>query len=159
MSPDDLLNPDEFPEDLQWLAAEFRLSPNDPVFLLIAWHWRRAQAGEDVLKAATLDLKSAIDRRLTQLEQTVAVAESVSEKLGEVKALLREQPLELGRKLEADLAKPVARATENVQALERRLAMLLRHAETTLATAQRRQAIAAFLIGMVLGGAATALCL
>lgn len=159
MSPDDLLNPETLPEDLHWLAAEFRLSPNDPAFLLIAWHWRRVQEGEDSLKAATLDLKTVIDRRLGQTEQMAAKVDSVSNGLAEVAALLREQPLTLGQRLEADLAQPVARAAESIQALERQLGGLLRRAETTIALAQRRQAIAAFFIGCFVGGTAAALCL
>lgn len=158
MSPDELLDPENLPEDLHWLAAEFRLSPNDPAFLLIAWHWRRVQEGEDALKAATLDLKTAIDRRLNQTEQMAAKVDSVSGGLEAVATLLREQPLTLGRRLEEDLAGPVRRAAENIQALDRSLSVLLRRTESVVATAQRRQAFAAFLIGVFLGGSAVALC-
>lgn len=159
MSPDDLLDPENLPEDLHWLAAEFRLSPNDPAFLLIAWHWRRVQEGEDALRAATLDLKTAIDRRLNQTEQLAAKVDSVAGGLDAVAALLREQPLTLGRRFEQDLAGPVRRATENIQNLDRLLGALLRHTESVVARAQRRQAVAAFLIGFVLGGSMLALCL
>ena len=39
MKPEELLDPANLPDDLQWIATHYRLQPNDPVFLLIAWHW------------------------------------------------------------------------------------------------------------------------
>lgn len=158
MSPDDLLDPANLPEDLAWLAAEFRLSPNDPVFLLIAWHWRRVQGGEDSLRAATLDLKAAVDRRIEALEGAAHTVTAVNDRLADVQSLLKSQPLTLGRQLAADLQAPVTAATERIRQLEQSLGTLLRTVETTLAQAQRRQAWATFIIGLVLGGTLVGLC-
>lgn len=159
MSPEDLLDPEQLPEDLHWLAAEFRLNPNDPVFLLIAWHWRRVQEAEDSLRSATLDLKTAVDRRIESLETAAATVATVNERLAQVQGVLEEKPLTLGRQLTADLQGPVQAAGERIRQLEQSLALLLRAADTTLARAQRRQAFAAFLIGLVLGGSLVGLCL
>ena len=55
MKPESLLDPETLPDDLRWLATEFKLAPKDPVFLLIAWHWHRVKAAEDSLRAATVE--------------------------------------------------------------------------------------------------------
>ena len=157
MTPDELLNPENLPEDLHWLAAEFRLNPTDPVFLLIAWHWQRVQQGEDSLRAATIDLKTAVDSRIESLENAANTIASVNERLSQVLTVLQEKPLSLGRQLEADLRQPVSAAVEQVRAFDKALATIVRTAETTLAKARRRQALATFVIGLVLGAGAAAL--
>lgn len=157
MSPEELLDPEKLPEDLQWLAADFRLQPNDPVFVLIAWHWHRVQKGEDSLRAATLELKSAVDKRVETLTNTAETIAALKEQLNQVHAALREKPLALGQQLEADLRAPVASAVTQIQTVETALQAMVRSTETMLATARRRQAFASFLIGLVLGGCAVAL--
>lgn len=157
MNPDELLDPDNLPEDLQWLAADFRLQPNDPVFLLIAWHWQRVQKGEDSLRAATLELKSAVDKRVETLTDATETIVAVKAQLDQVQAALREKPLALGRQLEADLRAPVGDAVTQIRTVEKALQMMVRSTETVLVAARRRQAFASFLIGLVLGGCAVAL--
>lgn len=157
MSPEELLDPEKLPEDLQWLAADFRLQPNDPVFVLIAWHWHRVQKGEDSLRAATLELKSAVDKRVETLTNTAETIAALKEQLDQMHAALREKPLALGQQLESDLRAPVASAVTQIQTVEKALQAMVRSAETMLATARRRQAFASFLIGLVLGGCAVAL--
>ncbi|MFA5262961.1 MAG: hypothetical protein WC378_03985 [Opitutaceae bacterium] len=158
MSPEELLDPDNLPEDLQWLAADYRLQPNDPVFVLIAWHWHRVQKGEDSLRAATLELKSAIDNRIETLVGTAETVMALKAQLVQVQAALEQKPLALGARLEADLRQPVAAAVAQIQTVEKSLGGMVRSAETTVARAQRRQALAAFLVGAVVGGCLVALC-
>lgn len=157
MTPDELLDPDNLPEDLQWLAADFRLQPNDPVFVLIAWHWHRIQKGEDSLRAATLELKSAVDKRIETLTNAAETVAALKAQLDQVQAALHEKPLALGRQLEADLQAPVAGAVKQIQTVEKALHTMVRSTETVLATARRRQALATFIIGIVLGGCVVAL--
>lgn len=157
MTPDELLDLDNLPEDLQWLAADFRLQPNDPVFVLIAWHWHRVQKGEDSLRAATLELKSAVDKRIESLTGAAETVAALKAQLDQVQAALREKPLALGRQLEADLQAPVAGAVKQIQTVEKALHTMVRSAETVLAAARNRQAFATFIIGIVLGGCAVAL--
>ena len=151
------LDPDNLPEDLQWLAADFRLQPNDPVFVLIAWHWHRIQKGEDSLRAATLELKSAVDKRIETLTNAAETVAALKAQLDQVQAALHEKPLALGRQLEADLQAPVAGAVKQIQTVEKALHTMVRSTETVLATARRRQALATFIIGIVLGGCVVAL--
>jgi sugar diacid utilization regulator len=158
MTPEELLDPDNLPEDLQWLAADFRLQPNDPVFVLIAWHWNRVQKGEDSLRAATLELKSAIDKRIETLVGATETVMTLQAQLTQVRAALEQKPLALGERLEADLRQPVAAAVAQIQSVEKSLATMMRSAETVLATARRRQALASFLVGVIVGGCLVALC-
>ncbi len=157
MSPEELLDPDNLPDDLQWLAADFRLQPNDPVFVLIAWHWHRVQKGEDALRAATLELKSAVDKRVETLTNAAETIAALKAQLDQVQATLHEKPLALGRQLEADLRTPVTDAVTQIRTVEKALQAMVRSAETVLATATRRQAFASFLVGLVLGGCAVAM--
>lgn len=159
MTPEELLDPDNLPDDLQWLAADYRLQPNDPVFVLIVWHWHRVQKGEDSLRGATLELKSAIDNRIESLLSATETVTAFKAQLEAVRAALDQKPLALGKQLEADLRQPVAVAVAQIQTVEKSLAGMVRSAETVLATAQRRQALASFLIGLVLGGCLVALLL
>lgn len=158
MTPDELLNPENLPEDLHWLKADYKLNPDDPVYLLIAWHWLRAKAGEDSLRAATVELKKAVDSRIEKLLNAGEVVAGLKEHLAAVQAELEKKPLRLAERLEADLRQPVAAAVERVQGLEKTLAALLRAAEIALGTAQRRQALAAFVIGAGLGAVVAVLC-
>jgi len=46
-------------EDLQWVVTHYRLQPNDPVFLLVAWHWNRMKACEDILSTFFSNTRSS----------------------------------------------------------------------------------------------------
>jgi len=151
VSPDELLDPEKLPEDLQWLAAEYRLQRNDPVFLIIAWHLSRVQQGEDKLRNAVTELKTAVDSRIESLGSAAETVAGVRERLGQVQTALEEKPQALAKQLEIELQKPVLAAVAQIQAAEKALGGLLRAADTTLARAQRRQALAAFVVGMFFG--------
>lgn len=159
MSPEELFDPENLPEDLQWLAAEFRLQPNDPVFLVLAWHWVRVQGAEDAVRAATLELKAAVDRRIETLEQSVEAVAAVNDRLADVQALLKSQPLALGKQLATDLQAPVTASLERIKQMEQAVAQLRRDTETVMQRARRREAFAAFMIGMGVGGCLALLCI
>lgn len=147
MKPEELLDPATMPEDLQWVATQYRLQPNDPVFLLIAWHWNRMKACEDTVKLAIVELKSALDARVESLADAAETVTGVNTVLAEVQAVLQEKPAQLGKQLEAELKQPVAQAVSQLQALEKSLAPLARNFQAV----QRRQLLAALLIGVTLG--------
>ena len=159
MKPEELLNPDTLPEDLHWLAAEYRLQPNDPVYLLIAWHWSRIQKGEDSLRSATMEMKAAVDSRIASVVGTAETVLAVQEQLRTVQKALDQKPAELRRQLETELQRPVSAAVAQVQAVERSCLALLHATETVAVEAQRRQALAVLLIGIALGGCSTAILL
>jgi hypothetical protein len=152
VKPEDLLNPETLPEDLHWLAAEYRLQPSDPVYLMIAWHWHRVQKGEDTLRSATMELKAAIDSRITSVVGATETVIAVQEQLREVQKALDQKPATLGRQLETELQRPVTDAITQIKAAEKSCTALVHAAQTTLEEAQRRQSIAAFIVGLVVGG-------
>lgn len=157
MRPEELLNTETLPEDLHWLAAEYRLQPNDPIYLAIAWHWHRVQKGEDTLRSATMELKAVVDGRIASVVGAAETVLAVQEQLREVQNVLDQKPLALGRQLEVELQRPVTAAVDRIQAVERSCLALLQATETTLVEAQRRQALTVLLIGIILGSCSTVL--
>ena len=147
MKPEDLLDPAQFPDDLQWVAAHHKLHPADPVYLLVAWHWRRVKQSEDTLKAAVVELKAALDVRVVALGEAADTVAAVNEALAGVQEALEEKPGQLGEQLDAALNQPLASAVAQLQALEKTLAPLARTFQTT----QRRQLLATLLVGVSLG--------
>jgi len=155
MKPEELLDPAKLPEDLQWFATRYRLQPDDPVFLLIAWHWNRMKAGEDTLRAAIVELKAALDVRIQMLGESAETVAGVNAALAGVQDALNQQPEEFGRRLQADLREPVANALAQIKTLEKSLTPLAR----TFRAAQHRQLLAALLIGVALGALAAVIVL
>ena len=147
MKPEELFDPEKMPEDLQWVITNYRLQPNDPVFLLIAWHWNRVKACEDTVKLAIVELRSILDARVEALADAADTVTGVNTMLAEVQAVLEEKPAQLAKQLDAELKQPIADAVSQLQALEKSLAPLARNFQT----AQRRQLLAALLIGVTLG--------
>ena len=152
MRPEELLNTETLPEDLHWLASEYRLQPNDPIYLAIAWHWHRIQKGEDTLRSATMELKAVVDRRIADVVGAAETVMAVQEQLREVQKALDQKPAALGRQLETELQGPVTAAVTQIKAAEKSCAALVQTAQAILLDAQRRQSIAAFIVGLVVGG-------
>ncbi len=155
MKPEELLDPAKLPEDLQWVVAQFRLQPKDPVFLLIAWHWHRTLAGEDTLRRALMELKAGLDGRIDSLAEAAETVAGVNDGLQEVQAALAERPAQMAELLEAELRQPLATALAKVRELETALLPLAR----SFQTAQHRQLLAALLIGVALGVLAAVIAL
>lgn len=155
MKPEELLDPATMPDDLQWVVTQYRLQPNDPVFLLIAWHWNRMKACEDTVKLAIVELKSALDARVDSLADAAETVAGVNTVLAEVQDALEQKPAQLGKQFEKELKEPVAQAVSQLQSLEKSLAPLSRNFQT----AQRRQLLAALLIGVTLGVLASVIVL
>jgi chromosome segregation ATPase len=155
MKPEDLLNPENFPDDLKWVHAHQRLHPNDPVYLLIAWHWQRVNKSEDTLTNATAELKAGLDHRLAELKATAESIGTINAALAKVQETLAQKPAILGQELEAKLTQPVAAAAAKLASLEKSLTPIARSFETS----QRRQILATLLIGVAFGLIAAAILL
>jgi hypothetical protein len=147
MKPEELLDPETLPEDLRWLVSEFKLQPRDPVFLLIAWHWHRVQSAEDSLRAASLELQTAVDTRVGAIAGTAEAVSSLVELLARVQASLEQKPALLSAQLDAEIKAPLAK----LHTLEQSLDGVLSAAKTTLAGAQQARLLATLLIGVTLG--------
>jgi ABC-type phosphate transport system auxiliary subunit len=145
--PGDLLEPGNFPDDLQWVPAHYKLHPSDPVYMLIAWHWRRVKQSEDTLRATLVELKQALDDRIGHLAEAAETVAGVNDALADVQVALEEKPAELAALLETKLTQPVADTLTRLQALAQTLAPLARSFQTS----QRRQFLAMFLAGITVG--------
>src|SRR5690606_38412367 len=119
----------------------------DPVYLLLAWHWRRVKQSEDTLKAAIVELRAAVDTRIGALAEAAETVGGVNEALGEVQAMLEEKPAELSQQLDEALAQPLEQAFGRLQTLEKSLQAAAR----SFRIGQRRQLLAALLVGVALG--------
>lgn len=144
---DDFLDPALLPDDLKWVAAHHRLHPTDPVYLLLAWHWRRIKQAEDTIQAAILEMRTGLDARLTALSEAADTVQGVNDALLEVQAMLAEKPTELAAQVDAALAKPLEQAVARVA----ELAKSLGEAAGEFRTAQRRQILATLLVGVAIG--------
>ncbi len=148
MKPEEILDPENMPEELQWVAEHYRLQPNDPVFLLIAWHWKTVQGSESKLTAVSMELQAALTARAKVMIEAADAIAKVGGQLTKVQAALEAKPVALAKQLEAELSAPVTAVVATVMAAERALVRSVQLVEH----ARRRQALAAFLIGVVFGG-------
>ncbi len=147
MKPEELLDPDTLPEDLRWLVSEFKLQSRDPVFLLIAWHWHRVQSAEDSLRAANLELQTAVDTRIGAIAGTAEAVASLVELLAQVQASLEQKPALMSAQLDTEIKAPLAK----LRTLEQNLEAILATAKTTIAGAQQARLLATLVVGITLG--------
>lgn len=78
MNPADLLDADKLPAELRWLADQHRLQPNDPVFLLLAWHWDMTKRTDESVRASVIELKTVLDGRLREAKDIAAEMQRLS---------------------------------------------------------------------------------
>jgi hypothetical protein len=147
MKPEDLFSAEDFPDELKWVPAHYKLHPSDPVYLLIAWYWRRVKKSEDTMQSALLDMKTSLDSRIASLKTMTDSAAAVGDALKQVQELLAAKPAQLGKELDAQLKEPIAAALARLAALEKSLAPVARSFEV----AQKRQILAVLLIGVSFG--------
>jgi hypothetical protein len=102
---------------------------------------------EDTLKAAIVEMRSALDSRIEVLAESAETVTGVNEALAAVQESLELKPAELETQLEAKLTRPVAHALAQLQGLEKSLAPLARNFQT----AQHSRLLAALLVGVTLG--------
>lgn len=152
MKPHELLQPENMPEELQWVAEHYRLQPNDPVFLLIAWHWQTVQGGESKLKEISLELQAAMTARAKELNAAAESIAKVGAQLTQVQAALDSKPATFAKRLETELSAPITAAVTHLAAADQ----ALKQAVKTVAQTQGRQTLVAFVIGVVFGGSVLA---
>ena len=144
---EDLLDAATFPDDLQWVPAHYKLHPTDPVYLLLAWHWRRVKKSEDTVRAAILELRTSLDARIEALTEAAETVTGVNEALAGVQAALEEKPAQLSEQVDVMLAQPVENAVARLHGLEKSLASAARSFQVS----QRRQLLSTLLVGVTLG--------
>jgi hypothetical protein len=147
MTPEDLLQGDDLPPELEWVATHYRLNPDDPVYLLIAWHWHRVKSSEDTLQAAIVELKTALDTRIETLADAADAIADVNTVLTEVRQEMKNRPALLGKELEQQLRQPVTEAVAQLKAMEKSLGPAAR----SFRVVRYRELLAALLTGVALG--------
>jgi len=144
---EELLVPTDLPPELAWISAHYRLHPDDPVYLILAWHWRRVKQSEDTLAAGIIELRTLLDSRATSFAQAASAVQGVTTALADVEAALAEKPAELSSQLDLALTQTLDQALARMEALEKALSPLVKGAEAI----QRRQVLSALLIGVTFG--------
>lgn len=148
MKPEELLDPEKLPAELKLLAERHKLQLTDPVFLLIAWHWQNVQGAESKLAQISLEMQA----RAKVLIRSADSVAAVGGQLTQLKEALEAKPLGLARRLEEELATPVSAAVAALGAAQQ----AVRRAADAVEKARAREALAAFLIGGILGASALA---
>jgi hypothetical protein len=151
MKPEDLFDPAKMPADLHWVAEQHQLQPNDPVFLLLAWHWNAIQKAEETLKAAGVEFKTALDGRIDRVAKAVEKVDSLSGKLTEVHRALTPDPEAFAKKVNEAMIPAIAAAKADIEAVQASAAKLLESAQTAHAVVQRRELLAALVAGIAFG--------
>ena len=145
--PEDLLDPANFPDDLKWVPAHYKINPSDPVYLLIAWHWRRVKQSEDNLTAINVQFQRAFEDRIKEVKVAAETVAGVNDALADIQVALEEKPSELEAQLDAKLSAPVADAVTRLQALEKSLAPLARSFQAS----KQRELLTMFVGGATVG--------
>jgi hypothetical protein len=151
MNAAELAYPESLPDDLKVLLLEQKVSVDDPLVALLAWHWLRINESRDAIQDSTLTLKAALDLRIGKI---VAHADSLETLTGHLEALsqvLAEKPLGISQRIQAELAQPIAESVKSAQQIAFDLKTLLTDVNVTGKRFQRSRHIAAFLSGLSTG--------
>lgn len=151
MKPEDLLNEKELPEDLKWVCQQYKLQPNDPVFVLIAWHWSQTRKLEDAITKAEFAFRKTVDKRVETLAAAVTQVTTLSDRLTTLEKALAPTREEITARLDAAFQPGLAAIRQNLASLVQESAALRELAGTALVAGQRRQVVASVLIGLALG--------
>lgn len=151
MNAEELLKKENLPADLHWVAEEHKLQPNDPVFLLIAWHWSQTRRAEDTLRAANLQFKTAIDSRVSKITAAVESVSALPEKIAALKAALSPKPDEIAAQIDGAFKPGIDAIRQHIAVIEHASAALQLVSQAALISAQRRQVIAGVVAGLALG--------
>ncbi|MDD3179513.1 MAG: hypothetical protein PHQ04_04095 [Opitutaceae bacterium] len=151
MKPEDLYDPKKMPEELHWLLTQHKLQPDDPIFLLLAWHWSVNLKAENTLQNVMLDLKTALDTRIRDAREAVAKVDELSGKLTQLHQALTPDPEAFARKVNNALAPAITAAKADIGTVQESAAKLLESAEAAHAVVQRREVLAALVAGVAFG--------
>lgn len=151
MSGESEAEPEALPEHLQRIAEQYGMPLDDPALRVMGAHWLRVQEAEHTLRELSLEMQSALDARIEVLAESGDNLVNVAGQLAQVQTVLDQKPAGFARRLEEDLRVPIAAAAAQVRTLEQSLDAVAR----TVQSAQRRQALASFVIGAVFGASLT----
>lgn len=151
MKPADLLDPEKLPVELRWLAEQHKLQPNDPVFLLLAWHWEMTHRSTDSMRAATLELRVAIESRTREIKEVLDAARPLQAQLEALRSSLESEPATVAQRFADGIEAAAANAVKEIESISPVVrAATEGHRRLEVARA-RRDAWASLLAGFILG--------
>lgn len=151
MTPEDLTDPRKMPEDLHGLLTRHKIQPDDPVFLLLAWHWSTNLKAEEALRAAVLDLKTSLDSRLKEAKEAVHKVEELSGQMTRLQQALNPDPEAFARKVNTALLPAISTARTELAAVQAEAVKLLESMRTAGTVVRRRELRAALVAGVAFG--------
>jgi hypothetical protein len=134
-NPTELAYPEKFPDDLKLLLKEQKVPANDPLVVLLAWHWMRLNEGRDVLRETTTQLKAALDERqeamqdkafkigalleerFKRLDEWSKTLQTIFENVDGLSRVLSEKPLGISQQIASELAHPISQSVDLVKQL------------------------------------------
>jgi hypothetical protein len=150
-NPTELAYPESLPDDLKVLLHEQRIPADDPLIVLLAWHWVRINESRDAIQDGTLTLKAALDLRIGKILAHAGTLETITTHLENLSQVLAEKPLGVSRQLQTELAQPIAESVKSAQQIAHDLKVLLTDVNHTDRRFQRSRHTAAFLSGLSTG--------
>ena len=150
-TPDELAYPDSLPDDFKVLLAAQRVPPNDPLLVVLAWHWRRIAQSHDTLMEGGMMLRVALDERIKAMTGAAQSLADVSGHLEALNRLLAEKPSIIGCQMEGELRVQIEGAQRASQGIAELLSALLHSTEGSFRRLNRERFAAAFLSGLALG--------
>lgn len=150
-SPETIFESGELPDDLKWLGSQFKLQPNDPAFLLLAWHWKRVQQTGDIIHNTNLQLKAALDIRIEKVLLSNRTLECIVGILSETKTVLETKHLNISKQINDELGQPISASVQACSNLGTQLQSLLQETRVIIKNTKQQQLFAAFVAGLFVG--------
>lgn len=169
IEPAQLAYPANLPDDLKVLLHEHKIPKNDPLIVLLAWHWLRINESRDEIKDNTVQLRktldedreaiqenrlkieAALDVRLEQMEEWTDTFKGLYGHLEKLSQVLAEKPLGISQQIQEDLNKPIAESVKSTQELATTVSGLVATVDESLKRLRRSHVITAFLSGYSTG--------
>jgi hypothetical protein len=125
----------KLPDDLKLLLREHHVSNDDPLVVVLAWHWQRMNKSRDLLEEATTALTVALDERqkaiqdkafeigallderLKQLDKWTTTLQQAFGHLETLNNVLSQKPLVISEQITQELAHPIGQSVTLVKQL------------------------------------------
>ncbi len=158
MTPDQLKQPAELPDDLKALLADIKVPATDPVLPLLAWIWKQMAETKSTLDVAKASVVAVLDDRLERLATTAKLLGAVDTTLQSVEEQLRAKPLKVKEQVEQELAQPIKAAVDSCHRLDQQIRSLLQRLDHKVGRTNKALNRALFAAGFT-GGGVLGLCL
>ena len=150
-APAELAYPGNLPDDLKVLLHEQKVPVDDPLIVVLAWHWLRINESRDAIQDGTLSLKVALDGRIQKLAGHADNLTALNGHLEKLSQVLAEKPSRIGEQIATDLKEPIAASIDSARQIVFDLRALLVEVNETGKRFHRSRYIAAFLSGLSTG--------